>query len=218
MPASPAPATSSTSSSCSGDPVEPTTRTAGEHGAGTLVLGVGNPLRRDDGAGVRAVARLLKLPLPEGVTVLDGGTGGVDLLDRMRPYARVILLDALRAERVPADEATGRIGDRGSEKNGERSRRGRPRRRPRPGEVVVFRLSHVDLLNPDPRFSLHDASLGAVLRLARTLEIPLPEITVVGVVPAAVGWGTELSPQVREGLARMVGEVHRLLAPARCSA
>ena len=45
-----------------------------------LVLGLGNPLRGDDGIGPRVVKELTHRGLPEGVMALDGGAGGLDLL------------------------------------------------------------------------------------------------------------------------------------------
>ena len=47
----------------------------------TLVLGIGNVLMNDDAAGVRVVQALAeKFVFPEEVTLLDGGTLGLDLL------------------------------------------------------------------------------------------------------------------------------------------
>jgi hydrogenase maturation protease len=59
-----------------------------------LVIGVGNPLRGDDGVGVRIALALAELELPEGVSVVDGGTGGLDLLFDLERAERVILIDA----------------------------------------------------------------------------------------------------------------------------
>ena len=39
----------------------------------TLVIGLGNPLRGDDGVGVRVAHLLAKEPLPPNVEVVDGG-------------------------------------------------------------------------------------------------------------------------------------------------
>jgi hydrogenase maturation protease len=60
----------------------------------TLVIGVGNTLRGDDGVGVRVAQELAGGPLPEGVAVIDGGTGGLDLLFELEQAERVILIDA----------------------------------------------------------------------------------------------------------------------------
>jgi hydrogenase maturation protease len=67
-----------------------------------LVLGLGNPLCGDDGAGVAAVARLReRYEPPPGVVVLDGGTLGLSLLPYLRQARTVILVDAIAADAPP---------------------------------------------------------------------------------------------------------------------
>jgi hydrogenase maturation protease len=64
--------------------------------ASVLILGIGNYLVGDEGVGVHAVHALEKETWPAHVQVLDGGTGGFQLLDFFRTYARIILIDATR--------------------------------------------------------------------------------------------------------------------------
>jgi hydrogenase maturation protease len=64
-----------------------------------LILGIGNYLMGDEGIGVHVAARLQKEELPEGVDVLDGGTGGFHLLEYFENYKTVILVDATLDER-----------------------------------------------------------------------------------------------------------------------
>ena len=59
-----------------------------------LILGIGNYLMGDEGVGVHAIQRLEKLPWPEYVDLLDGGTGGFHLLSYLTDYPKVILIDA----------------------------------------------------------------------------------------------------------------------------
>jgi hydrogenase maturation protease len=66
-----------------------------------LVLGVGNVLAGDEGAGVHAVARLEGVPLPPEVTLLDGGTGGFRLLSLFQEYPEIILIDAALDGQAP---------------------------------------------------------------------------------------------------------------------
>ncbi|MHB8766234.1 MAG: hydrogenase maturation protease [Deferrisomatales bacterium] len=58
------------------------------------VIGLGNPLRGDDGAGTEVARRLASMPLPGGVEVLDGGTGGLALLPLLEGARGAILVDA----------------------------------------------------------------------------------------------------------------------------
>ncbi len=59
-----------------------------------LVLGIGNLLMGDEGVGVHAIRALEKERLPAGVELLDGGTGGFQLLSRLSEYPSVIVIDA----------------------------------------------------------------------------------------------------------------------------
>lgn len=60
----------------------------------TLVLGIGNVLMGDEGVGVHVARRLGDLPLPPNVDVLDGGTGGFNLLGALGAYDPVVMIDA----------------------------------------------------------------------------------------------------------------------------
>jgi hydrogenase maturation protease len=66
-----------------------------------LVLGIGNLLMGDEGAGVHAAWALQRQPLPPGVTVVDGGTGGFHLLSYLQDYSTVILVDATMDGELP---------------------------------------------------------------------------------------------------------------------
>ncbi len=59
----------------------------------TLILGIGNILMGDEGIGVH-VARRLEEGNHLPADVVDGGTGGFQLLDYFHQYKRVILVDA----------------------------------------------------------------------------------------------------------------------------
>jgi hydrogenase maturation protease len=72
------------------------------HALELLVLGLGNPLCGDDGAGVAAVARLAaRRSAPRGAQVLDGGTLGLALLPHLQSARRAILVDAVRTGDPP---------------------------------------------------------------------------------------------------------------------
>jgi hydrogenase maturation protease len=67
-----------------------------------LVLGLGNVLCGDDGAGVVVVHRLRReWVMPRDVRVVDGGTLGLDLLALVAASDRVILVDAVREDAPP---------------------------------------------------------------------------------------------------------------------
>ena len=62
-----------------------------------LVAGIGNAWLRDDGFGGEVAKELSERELPAGVTVLDFGSGGLDLAyEVMRGYDALILIDVSR--------------------------------------------------------------------------------------------------------------------------
>ena len=68
----------------------------------TLVLGIGNLIMTDDGVGVRVAQRLMEgYRFPEGVTVMDGGTLGLDLLPHLEGVERLLMVDALETGGPP---------------------------------------------------------------------------------------------------------------------
>jgi hydrogenase maturation protease len=172
-----------------------------------LVLGLGNPLRRDDGVGPRVVELVLEKGLPASAEALDAGAAGFDLLSLLGvPSAfggpgpeKVIIVDAadlgLQAgqfARFTPDqvEMTGQAGDA----TGANAPAG-----------SVFPV-------------LHQAGLAEALALARVLERPLPEIVVYGVQPGSLDWGQGLTAEVEVALPLLVesvlGEVERKM-PAK---
>jgi hydrogenase maturation protease len=59
-----------------------------------LIAGVGNAWLRDDGFGGEVARRLGECALPPGVSVMDAGTGGLDLAyEVMRGYDALLIID-----------------------------------------------------------------------------------------------------------------------------
>ena len=67
----------------------------------TLILGIGNILRKDDGVGIHVINKLRAKDLPAGVKLLDGGTAGLDLLTYLEDIDRLIIVDAILADGNP---------------------------------------------------------------------------------------------------------------------
>jgi hydrogenase maturation protease len=67
-----------------------------------LVAGIGNVFLGDDGFGGKVARKLEGRELPEGVTVVDFGTGGLDLAyEVMRGYDALVLIDISRQGEPP---------------------------------------------------------------------------------------------------------------------
>ena len=65
----------------------------------TIVLGVGNPILKDDGIGLHVIEELRKRNLNVPNVVFDTAyTGGLNLLDMIRGYDKVIMVDAITQE------------------------------------------------------------------------------------------------------------------------
>jgi len=63
----------------------------------TLILGVGNPILTDDGAGIK-VAQKIKEKNPK-LEVINTSETGITLLDLVAGYDRLIIIDSIRTER-----------------------------------------------------------------------------------------------------------------------
>jgi hydrogenase maturation protease len=64
----------------------------------TLVLGIGNLLFSDDGVGLHIIEKLREEDL--GVDLKEASSG-LDILDAVKGYDRVILVDAIRSGGEP---------------------------------------------------------------------------------------------------------------------
>ncbi len=60
----------------------------------------------DEGVGVHVVRALERDPLPPGVSVLDGGTGGFHLLGALQAFDTVVLVDATMDGHAPGTIGT----------------------------------------------------------------------------------------------------------------
>ena len=73
-----------------------------ERVAQILVAGIGNAWLRDDGFGGEVAKALGERELPDGVSVVDFGSGGLDLAyEVMRGYDALILVDVSRQGEPP---------------------------------------------------------------------------------------------------------------------
>ena len=70
------------------------------------VLGLGNLLLTDEGVGLHVLERLREAPLPPGVELVDGGTGGLDLLSYLQESAQVLVVDAADMRLRPGEHRT----------------------------------------------------------------------------------------------------------------
>jgi hydrogenase maturation protease len=145
--------------------------------ASTLVLGMGNPILSDDGVGLLVAGRLAATPLPDGVEVRQSEVGGLGLLELVRGFTRVIIIDALKS---PAEAVR------------------------EPGEVVRYEAK--DFRGGHRYGSAHSIGLGTALELGRRLGYDMPEEVTVFAIEAedVETFGEQLSPPVAAAADRVL--------------
>jgi hydrogenase maturation protease len=73
----------------------------------TLIIGLGNPLLRDDSVGLRVARHVRDALAGRGdVEVVEEACGGLRLMERMVGFDRAILIDAIRSGRPPGTVLT----------------------------------------------------------------------------------------------------------------
>ncbi len=184
-------------STSSARPADPRARSRGP--ATTLVVGLGNPLRGDDGVGWR-VAEALRDELAHadsgggGVRGAGGigpvdieqlAVGGLTLMEHLVGYERAILIDAIATGLAPAGTVTCRPLD----------------------QVETRASAHLD--------SSHDAPLPAALEAGLALGAVLPsEIWTVGIEAVLHDrFEEELSAAASAAVPRAVDACRALLRP-----
>lgn len=145
-----------------------------------LIVGFGNLLQQDDGAGVLVVQKLRELKLPENIRIVEGGVMGVDTISLLENYSQVILVDCVNVSN--SDE-----------------------------QVFEFQLDDVSLKSNDFRFSLHELNLNTVLILMETLKIKVPRILFLGIKPEKIGFGLEVSENVKLAVDQVVSRIYEIM-------
>ena len=146
-----------------------------------LVAGVGNAWLHDDGFGGEVARRLEQRELPPWVTVMDVGTGGLDLAyEVMRGYDGLVILDV-------------------SKQGGE------------PGTLYVMEPDEHEVeggIEDGQTINPHGMDPQTVLRFVKSIGAWPGRVVVIACEPAEVqemGWG--LSQQVGEAVDRAVALV-----------
>lgn len=148
------------------------------------VLGLGNVLQGDDGAGATVVQRLAaRYRFEPEIRLEDLGTPGLHLHPLLADLDAVILVDTVLAEDAP-------------------------------GTVRCYRSEDLTRQGASPRMSPHDPGLIETLERLELLDSAPEELCVVGVVPEKCDAGVELSAVVEAALPeaerKVVDELERL--------
>ncbi len=65
------------------------------------VLGVGNLILKDEGVGIHVINEMEKIELPDNVELIDGGTAGIDIMNMIEGYDKLIVIDVVDCGEVP---------------------------------------------------------------------------------------------------------------------
>ena len=158
--------------------------------AGTVVLGLGNPVLSDDAVGLKVAERLRELlverPVP-GVSVLCSTRGGLELLDLLTGYVRAVIVDALTL--------------------------------PEPNPGRVHKLDLTSFAGMARLVGSHDISLSQAFQLAERFSIPMPgEVIILGVEAAEVHeFSEELTPPVARVVEPLARQIYDLLTGVQAS-
>jgi hydrogenase maturation protease len=72
------------------------------------------------------------------------------------------------------------------------------------GHVTRFTPSDVRFKTADALLSPHQMGVGEVLALAETLDLPLPELVIIGIQPGRIEAGAGLSPEVENAIPTII--------------
>ncbi|MDQ3678018.1 MAG: hydrogenase maturation protease [Actinomycetota bacterium] len=144
-----------------------------------LVAGIGNAWQRDDGFGSEVARRLDQRELPEGVAVIDFGTGGLDLAyQAMYGYDAILMIDISRQGGEPGTLYVMEVDE---------------------DEVAAGAVEDGEVLNP------HGMDPETVLRFIKITGSWPGKVVIIACEPQTIEeMGMGLSPVVEEAVERAV--------------
>ncbi len=147
----------------------------------TLVLGIGNNLLSDEGAGVHAIHYLSEhYPPPPGVEYLDGGTLSFTLAAAVEEADNLIVLDAAQLNASP-------------------------------GTVRQFIGENMDNFLGNTKRSVHEVGLVDLLNIARLTERLPKNRALIGIQPEKLDWGEWPSEPVVQAIPQAAALVQALI-------
>ena len=135
------------------------------------IIGIGNPLRNDDGIGIIIVKQLIKIreKLPKNIKIIDGGTGGMNLIHTISNYDLVIFVDAINFLK-------------------------------KPGESKFFSINEISNKKVEITISTHGENILKVISLSQDIYNKSQEILFFGIQPKNTSYGTTISPELKNNI------------------
>ena len=137
----------------------------------TLILGIGNILLQDEGAGIHAIRQLAdRVAQRDDIDLMDGGTLSFTLAGAIEEAERLIVIDAAHYD-------------------GE------------PGSTKVFVGEQMDdFIGSNRKCSVHEVSLIDLMAIALlTGQLPRQR-ALIGIQPHTIAWGETPSPPVASAI------------------
>ena len=127
---------------------------------GILIVGVGNPIRGDDSAGIEVIKRLKEFSLPQNVEMRKVSTGGIPLVEQFLDFGEIILIDAIydlsqgviekfRVDEIKSAEDSSGVHGMGLVESLNSLRNIYPERTPKEENIKIFGIG----INPNENFS-----------------------------------------------------------------
>jgi hydrogenase maturation protease len=147
----------------------------------TLILGIGNTLLSDEGAGIHALEYLRRAyPAIRGVHYLDGGTLSFTLAGEIEDADNLIVIDAAQLDASP-------------------------------GTVRCMTGSEMDRFLGKGRCSVHEVGLLDLMDIARLTDSFPARRALIGIQPETTAWGDVPSPPVCRAFAEVAAHALGLL-------
>jgi hydrogenase maturation protease len=135
------------------------------------IIGLGNPLRADDGIGLLLLQYLQehKKKLSKNIEFVDGGTSGMSLLHLLEQYNSVFLLDAVDFKGTP-------------------------------GEIKKFTIEEIKNQKNEFFLSTHEPDILTVFSLLKELDKAPTHLLIFGVQPKDISYRIGLSKELHQVL------------------
>ena len=141
------------------------------------MIGVGNPLRRDDGAGYAVIEQLLTLGLSRTITTMQHHGEGLSLLEIWQEFSEVIIIDATRSRNYPGFIQRFQINY---------------------STTLPTSLFH---------YSSHAFGLAEAVALAQSLRCLPHQLTIFGIEGKEFSFGQGLTPAVQAAVASLAEQI-----------
>jgi len=133
------------------------------------VIGIGNPLRKDDGIGINLLEKLIdrKKDFSENIDFIDGGTGGMNIIHDFSDYETIVIVDAVNFNE-------------------------------KPGFFKWFNSEDVNSEKISFDFTTHENDFLKVIKLSKNISKKTKTFFIFGIQPEDTSIGDELSEILRQ--------------------